>query len=389
MRNFFYKIQSLSLALVFIFSHYLYALPPEDLSNFESLTTQAVSNQELSAQYNITGESVVNIIRGMVDFDLPGTSIVYNRRTGQIFVRHTPSSQLKIEKIITSMRTVAFQQVEIEARFVTVGATDFKGVGVDLFGGDFTTTWKGTQIGTEIPKSNDVVNNFSSFDSFVNSLNDASYGSQFSAVAFGDLFDVAAFIDALESRTEVNTLANPRITVFNNQRAHLKIEKRENYISKIESDLQMTGSGADSTPIFNLSAKVAQAESGTILDVTPAVNNNGTITLELHPHFLTADLTSVRSIKNLNDGQSLENPITLPVFTSQSINTSLTIPNGGVAILGGLITEKESKAYKKVPFFGDMPLVGKTLFTQEQKTDEKQYLLIFVKAFVKDGKSEL
>ncbi len=79
----------------------------------------------------------------------------------------------------------------------------------------------------------------------------------------------------------------------------------------------------------------------------------------------------------------------LPVFVSQSIDTYLTIPNGGVAVLGGLITESEAKTFQKVPFFGDIPWIGKLLFTQKQDDDTKSYLLIFIKAKTKETKKNI
>lgn len=356
------------------------ALPPEDLSSFETIATQAVSHADISTPYNVTGQSIVNIIRGMVNFDVRGTSIVYNRRSGQIFVRHTPTEQLKIEDIIQNMRSVIFKQVEIEARFVTVGVTDFKGIGVDLLGGDYTTTYNGTQIGTQIPRSNSSANNFANFDDFVNALDDTTYGGQFSAVAFGNSFDISGFIDALESKTDVNTLSSPKLTVYNNQRAHLKIKKLSNYISEVKAELR--ASEGASNEFLSLNVNVEQGQAGTILDVTPTINADGTITLDLHPTYLTVNLSNVRNILNQSGSNTFSNPMTLPVYTKQSIDTSVTIMNGGVVVLGGLITEEENKDFKKVPVLGDIPLIGKYLFTNEQVTDEKTYLLIFVKGKV-------
>jgi MSHA biogenesis protein MshL len=379
-----YSTISLLTVLIFFSAQCLMALPPDELSSFETVATQSVSNNDMSAPYNVTGQSIVNIIRGMVNFDVRGASIVYNRRSGQIFVRHTPTEQLKIEDIIQNMRSVVFKQVEIEARFVTVGVTDFKGIGTDFFGGDYTTSYNGTRIGTQIPRSDSTANNFVNFDDFVNALNDTTYGGQFSAMAFGNNFDVGAFIDALESKTEVNTLSSPKLTVYNNQRAHIKIKKLQNYISEIASELRSTGE--DSAPFLSLEVNVEQSQAGTILDVTPTINADGTITLDLHPTYLTVNLSNVRNVVNQTGNSTFSNPMTLPVYTKQSIDTSVTIMNGGVVVLGGLITEEEHKNFNKVPFFGDIPLLGKYLFTNEQVTDEKTYLLIFVKGKVVEPK---
>ena len=365
----------------------LYALPPKGISTFETVATQIVTEDDLTAPYSITGESIVNVIHSMVDFDIAGSSVVFNRHTGQVFVKQTPSNHITIENIIGRLRRITFKQIDIEARLVTVEANDFKGIGVDLGSYDFISSDGERKFGTEIPRDTTVSNTFTDFSSFANALDDTIPGGQFTFGVFNDIWDIDILIDALESRTEVNTLANPRLTVFNNQRAHLKIERRENYISEIDSNFTSTstfgGSGVVSV-FFQTETIVRQAESGTILDVTPTVNSDGTIGLDLHPHFVTADLSASQTFTNVVDSTEFPNTVTLPVFTSQTIDTYLTIPNGGVVVLGGLITEEEDRTFQKVPFFGDIPWIGKLFFTQEKIDDTKQYLLIFIKAKVKE-----
>ncbi|MBU1863513.1 MAG: hypothetical protein KKH94_07630 [Candidatus Omnitrophica bacterium] len=383
------KIQALLIALLFLVTNTLYAMAPEEIATFESIATQTVSDEDLSSPYNITGESLVNIIRGMVDFDIEGASIVYNRRTGQIFIKHTPTNHIIVEDIINKMRASSFKQVEIEARLVTVKITDFMGVGMDLGGIDITTDHSGIKYGTEIPKDDSTISSFSNFTSFVNAIDDTTYGGQFAAFASSGIWDIDVMIDALESKTEVNTLANPRLTVFNNQRAHIKIEQRQNYIAEIDSnyDTIAGAAGGANSVWYQMKTVVKQAQAGTILDVTPSVNSDGSIGLDVHPVYVTADLTNTKSITNFTGGNDFSNNMTLPVFEKQTIDTYLTIPNGGVAVLGGLITEEEENTFRKIPLLGDIPVIGKLLFGQERKQAVKYYLLIFIKAKIKEIKN--
>lgn len=364
------------------------ALPPEDIASFETITSQTVTGEDLASPYTITGENLVNIIRGMINFDVPGASIIFNRRTGQIFIKHTPTNHLMVENIIENLRSARLKQVEIEARLVTVEATDFKGLGIDFGGADFTTTYNAHSLGTEVPRDTNTNNTFVDFGSFVNALDDSTYGGQYSFYTLGDTFEIQAFIDALESRTEVNTLAAPKLTVFNNQRAHLKIEKRQNFVSEIDANFDTINTAGSTLAWFQLEAVVKQAQSGTILDVTPTINSDGTIGLELHPNYVTADISSnTQNFTNINNSTEFTNPVVLPIFVSQSIDTYLTIPNGGVAVLGGLVSEQETKVNRKVPLLGDLPWVGETLFSNNQETETKQYLLIFIKAKVKEPRA--
>ncbi len=373
------RISVVILICFFLFSGLSFSMPPEELGKFKGMNSQVVADDDLCKASAITGEALVGIIKGMVDFSIPGSSIVFNRRTGQIFVKQTPSNQRDIEHIITRMREASFKQVEIEARIVTIGADEYKGLTADLAELTYADRIRGTNFS---------VGEKADFTSFVNGLDDTNYGGQFSTYAFTNTVLANLYLDMLQKSTKTNTLAAPKITVFNNQRAHIKIEKRENYIAEVDSDIEVSDNdNADIT--FTVTTTIGQAQSGTILDVTPTINSDGTITLVLHPHYVTVDLTNTESIVNVDtNGNDFSNTIVLPVATSQKIDTSLTLPNGGVAVLGGLIKEEEIKTKKKTPILGDMPLFGKLLFTRETVSDEQVYLLIFVKAKVKEAKKK-
>jgi type II secretory pathway component GspD/PulD (secretin) len=364
----------------------------QDVETLEAMTSQAIGGDDVSSPYVITGEALVKLVRGMVNFDIEGASIIYDRRTGQLFVKNTPTNQTQVEEIINSMRSAKFKQIDIEARLVTVSCTDSKGFGLDLANLSYDTKVKGVKIGTvdRVEPTSTPTN--LDFPAFIGALTDRSaisnYGSQMSFTTVGEKFSIDAFLQLLQSKTQVNTLAAPRISVFNNQRAHVKVEKRENFISAIDSKFQGTG-GNSTTVWFETETVVRQAESGTILDVTPSVNSDGTITLDLHPEYLLADITPTVNLTNRAGGKEFTNVLALPEFTSQTIDTCLRIPNGGVAILGGLITDDEKKSLKKVPVFGDIPWIGKALFSQEYAVRGKSYLLIFIKAKVKEPTKKL
>ena len=133
------------------------------------------------------------------------------------------------------------------------------------------------------------------------------------------------------------------------------------------------------TAIVNTEAEVEQARSGTILDVTPTVNQDGTITLELHPQYVSVDLSNAQAVTNRNGSTSFTNSVTLPVYKSQEINSTVTIPDGGVAVMGGLVQDTEDNEINRTPHFGKVPVVG-NLFKNEQLKRTKSYLLIFVQA---------
>ena len=101
------------------------------------------------------------------------------------------------------------------------------------------------------------------------------------------------------------------------------------------------------------------------------------------------DLTNTQTFTNRFSGADFNNSVTLPVYEKQAIDTTLTVPNGGVAVLGGLITETENIKLRKTPFYGEIHLIGKWLFQNEQNEHVRSYLIMFVRATVRDAEKNL
>ena len=342
----------------------------------EQLTHQAVQGGELTDTYELTGENLVGLLTKMVDFSHPGSAIVFNRWTGQIFVKQTPAAHQEIEKILANVRRSSNRQVEIEARIMTVKGNDFSQKGLNFSGLDFLDSFKKRDLVGTDPNFPDA-----SYDTNITfqNLTDASgtpTGGQLSLATLSKRFNVSTLIDFLQKEGEGNTLSAPKLTVFNNQRAHIKITRADYFVS----ELNVTGDAAATTVATKM--KVDMAESGTVLDVTPTINKEGTITLELHPQFVTSDLTKTQTINVAGTGvlPTASQPfVRLPVFNNQSIDTTVTIEDGGVVVLGGMIDEREETSLQQIPGVSKAPIVGR-LFKNNKVTTVKTHLLIFIRA---------
>ncbi|MBI4430155.1 MAG: hypothetical protein HY587_00390 [Candidatus Omnitrophica bacterium] len=359
------------------------AVPAEDLVSPESITAQIVSDAEAAAPYIVTGESLVTLVRKMVNFDVQGSTVVFNRNTGQLFVRNTPQNHEEIGRMLNRVRRAFKQQIEIEAQIITISSTDFEGLGIDeiLLDASAETAGKLGRVGTDITFGDDT---FTHFVDFANIADSASATGQLSFGVLSDGFDFRFFFDLISSKAEVNTLSAPRIIVTNNQRAHLKIEKAQYYVRELESEAT---TGSD--PVVTLKPKIGIAESGTILDVTPTINADGTITLELHPTFVRADLTTTKTI-NVAPTSTLETSeqpfVTLPVFTNQQADTTLTVVNGGTAIIGGYVAETEIVKDRSIPILNRIPLLSR-LSKQETRSQARTYLMMFVRASIRSSEN--
>ncbi|GEM_PF-1897390 len=377
-----------------------YAAAPKELATPESMGTQIIADSEVQSAPFVTGEALVSLVKKIIPFDVTGSSVLYNRNSGQLFVRNTPANLETVDQIINELRSAGKKQVDIEARIVTISSTDFLGLGQNFLGFDITRRHRDLSFGTT-NKAKTVTSmasaaltglqtNYNTGVLFPTVADaDSISGGQFSFFGTSNRINIESAIDALESVGEVNTLSAPRLTVFNNQRANIKIEEARNYLSTINYELIGEQEVTLFVAIVSAKAIVDVARSGTILDVTPTINADGTITLDLHPTFVRVDLTKTQTFTNRFSGADFNNSVTLPVYEKQAIDTTLTVPNGGVAVLGGLITETENIKLRKTPFFGEIPLLGKWFFQNEQNEHVRSYLIMFVRATVRDAEKNL
>jgi type II secretory pathway component GspD/PulD (secretin) len=264
--------------------------------------------------------------------------------------------------------------VVIEARFVEVG--DFEGLdfGIEFPQFDYT--------GIDGTRSFSTVGSSADFGAgswtTTNALTQINELNLLGTIATSD-FNVQVALRALSQKVNVNTLSAPKITCLNNQRANIRIATSKNFVEKIKADVVATTTGTTTS----VDVTVETALEGVSLDVTPTINLvDDTITLELHPSVVSVDLSDTQQI---DSGTSVSNEITLPEYVRQTIDTNVTIPDGGTVILGGLIRETEQDDIRKVPFLGDVPILG-NLFRYKTEFKDKTNLLIFITAHILNEK---
>jgi len=128
-----------------------------------------------------------------------------------------------------------------------------------------------------------------------------------------------------------------------------------------------------------------QFEIGPTLDVIPYVLSDGyTINLTLIPEMLQFDqYDPVPTVPGISVANVVEVPTVLPHFTVREVVTTVNIWDNQTVVLGGLVSSTINTTKDKVPFLGDLPLVGR-LFQSQTKTSAKKNLMIFVTATIVD-----
>jgi len=142
----------------------------------------------------------------------------------------------------------------------------------------------------------------------------------------------------------------------------------------VQSDTNGDGdfNDAGETQYKNVPSDFVKRDVGILLRVTPSVGmDDDTITLTLIPE--------------VSEGTagyfSYTGGVTLPLFTSRNISTSVVVNNGDTVMLGGLIKETQTKVETRIPLLGDLPWLGK-FFRKDTENTIRKNLLIFVTASV-------
>lgn len=358
---------------------------PGLFANFEPLssTRESVALQAVAVRRMTTIKDILEQVIPSVS----GSSIALDERTGALIVTHAPYYMRQIEELLLDLDVLPVE-IRIEARFVELTLTDTDEWSLDgsltadaaltkVPAGDGT---KGpglqlSSVGTDLQRGTGV-----SFSDFSSQAAGEGLNLTFQGVLTGTQYQ--AILHALTEAKKTKTLSAPQVTTLNNQTATIKIVTEFVYATRYEAsvkreDLNADGNfddvvnGVRETRFVNVPQDFVTKDLGILLYVTPSVGRDlQTITLALKPEV---------SEKKADD--TFTGEITLPRFTSRYITTTVVIEDGQTVVLGGLMKDTTSNTVTKVPFLGDVPILG-ALFTKRSLSSERSNLLIFVTAYV-------
>jgi general secretion pathway protein D len=186
---------------------------------------------------------------------------------------------------------------------------------------------------------------------------------QGSTIALGRLaaggLNFAAMIRAIRNDADTNVIATPSMMTLENQEAEIKVAQEVPFITG-----SFTNTGAGNTGNVNPFQTVQREEVGTILKVTPQIAAEGnSVVMKI-------------SIESSSVGAPVSN---VDITTNKrTITTNVLIEDGGVVVLGGLIQNESKKGESRVPYLGNIPLIG-LLFKTRTGGSTKNNLMIFIR----------
>jgi type II secretory pathway component GspD/PulD (secretin) len=275
---------------------------------------------------------------------VPGlNSIEVHEGTKTIIVNDTLENIKKIEKILSFLDSVP-KQVLIEAKILKVTLNDDMTFGVDwkaiMTDGIIQTSGLSTAVlpaGVD-PIGNTRTNPVSGIGTFANFVAGAGRSSQ-----------IALAIDALKSKTKVDTVATPKVLAIHGKEAKVQVGGQQGY--KVRT-IEEAGAITESIKFI---------DTGTILEITPFIDENDNILLNVKP--------SINSATIDNTG--------IPSVTSTTVSTWLLAKDGETAFIAGLIESTKTKKKLGIPILGDLPLLS-YLFSRTEDINVKDELVILI-----------
>ncbi|MBL7141063.1 MAG: hypothetical protein ISS74_09155, partial [Planctomycetes bacterium] len=168
--------------------------------------------------------------------------------------------------------------------------------------------------------------------------------------------DVNFLLRAIEAQGRVEILSRPQVLAADNQEAIINVGQRVPFIT----NSRIT---EDGTTINTIQYE----QVGVILRVTPRINPDGLVRLEVHPEISSIDESTVPISEGVN----------AIIINSRSADTTVTVQDGHTIIIGGLIRTTDRDRVNKVPILGDIPILGE-LFKSTRKVKERSELLIIL-----------
>lgn len=290
-------------------------------------------------------------------------SVIFEARTNQLFVTDVPSKLEQVQALIAKI-DIPVRQVLIEARIVEATDSFGKSLGVRLGGGD-SRAQRGGDGGYQIGGSNRVVVG-------------SSYGNAVASTGQGGTTDLNAnFINLPAVGQGGGDVARFALSLFS--------AAANRFLTLELSALEADGKGkiVSSPRVITADQKEASIEQGVEIPFQKATNSGATAIDFIKANLslrVTPQITPEGSI--ILDVEVTKNSVGQATSAGFAINTKriktqVLVDNGGTVVIGGIFELIENENETKVPFLGDLPVVG-NLFKTKARTSNKQELLVFL-----------
>lgn len=273
-------------------------------------------------------------------------TVVGDEKSNKLLISASPRYIQAVEKIVTEL-DAAPPQVLIQVLLAEVTIDDEFNWGMDV------------RVGGEDGLGPDAyrLGSFAAGGALTSSLGAANLSVS--------SLDFEMMIRALEIQGKLEVLSRPSIAVKNNELARIQVGENVG----LPGDTTQSGGG-------NVTTGVNYEDVGIILEVTPTISADGFVQLDIRPEIsaLTSRTTQIG------------NSISAPIITRRTVDTTVSVMNGQTVVIGGLIQTTEEDRDWKVPFIGDIPLIGLPFRSTRRQAVKTELLVILTPRVIPGGR---
>ena len=335
---------------------------PDDVVNAAKLALGLGGSTESSSTENSTQTTTTSNTNsttsnndGKTTAEISG-NLTVDKATNSLLFYGTASEAQKIRAVLDQI-DIPYEQVSLEAQVMSINKTDSKNLGIEWEWSKAPQSYEEyTPEKITIDATTGKIT--SSEPAEITRASSFNKGTTGGIISFGRSpdglpyeFYYAAKINALINNGKANILSKPKITTINGKEATINIGGEVPIPTLTVSDNTTT-------------TTYEYKETGIILKYTPRVNDDGYITAKIHTEVSTptydADAKAYR-------------------FNKRSADTQVRLKDGETMVIGGLIGSDESKVMSKIPFLGDLPILGR-FFSNVNNSKNESEVIIFVTA---------
>lgn len=318
-------------------------------------------------------EDKLEAVRRELRLELPGQRVSATMGNGSVFLRGTvndlTSSQRAAEIAGTAGKVVNLLDVNVPAskpqillkvRFASIDLNRARSLGINLFNLGLGNSVGGITTGQFSPPtisggSSSSSGSGSSSGGVGGAGGQARFANELNFLAFFPGLGAGADIQALENKGVVQVLAQPNLVTEDGREA--------NFLAGGQFPYPVVQGGGAGTPA---TVTIEFKSYGVSLDFLPTITPRNTIRLQVSPQVSALDYTNEVQISGFQ----------VPGITTRSVNTEVELGDGESFLIGGLLDQTTSQIFDKIPFLGDIPILGK--FFQSQSTSKNDTELIVI-----------
>jgi len=294
----------------------------------------------------------------------PRGSVSVDERTNTLLLQDTSDRLNDIRRLVATL-DIPVRQVQIEARIVIVNNDFERQLGavfgftnVQKNGANGVVTTTGTAAGTDqimtagpgVPITTAAPTGTNAINRYNVNLPVSSPAGSIALGILGNNFMVDLELDAAQAETQANIIASPRVVTANQKEATIE--------QGVEIPYQQSASSGATTIQFK--------KAVLSLKVTPQITPDSRIILDLDVRDDAVGQVVVAS-----------GGVNVPSIDTREIATQVLVNDGQTVVLGGILTTTQRENDTKVPYLGDIPVLGH-LFKTTDHTDDKDELMIFI-----------